>query len=190
IAAGLETLGDDYYATLARDYRARRDLLCRALVDAGFRCTPPQGAYYVLADFSSISPLPDDEFAVWLTKEIGVSPVPGSSFFSRPELGRRAPSSTPGARPARAATVLLRRETPARRAGGTAPPAARRSGRGGQSPPAPGAAPAPASRRSAPPRWRGRRRSAPREAVHRARRRTAAPRAGARCSRTRHTERW
>ena len=89
IAAGLETLGDDYYTTLAREYRARRDLLCRALVDAGFRCTPPQGAYYVLADFSSISPLPDDEFAVWLTKEIGVSPVPGSSFFSRPEPGRR-----------------------------------------------------------------------------------------------------
>jgi len=58
-------------------------------VDAGFRCTPPQGAYYVLADFSGISPLPDDEFSVWLTREIGVSPVPGSSFFSRPELGRR-----------------------------------------------------------------------------------------------------
>jgi len=89
IAVGLETLGDEYYATLAREYRARRDRLCRALVDAGFRCTPPQGAYYVLADFSSISPLPDDEFSVWLTREIGVSPVPGSSFFSRPELGRR-----------------------------------------------------------------------------------------------------
>jgi len=89
IAVGLETLDDDYYATLAREYRARRDLLCRALVDAGFRCTPPQGAYYVLADFSSVSPLPDDEFSVWLTKEIGVAPVPGASFFSRPELGRR-----------------------------------------------------------------------------------------------------
>src|ERR1051325_5479318 len=76
-------------APLARWIPPRRDLLCRALVDAGFRCTPPQGAYYVLADFSSISPLPDDEFAVWLTKEIGVSPVPGSSFFSRPEPGRR-----------------------------------------------------------------------------------------------------
>jgi aspartate/methionine/tyrosine aminotransferase len=89
IAVGLETLGDDYYETLARAYRARRDLLCRALVDAGFRCTPPQGAYYVLADFSAISPLPDDEFSYWLTKQIGVAPVPGSSFFSRPELGRR-----------------------------------------------------------------------------------------------------
>ena len=89
VAVGLETLGDDYYEALARAYRARRDLLCRALVDAGFRCTPPQGAYYVLADFSAISALPDDEFSYWLTQEVGVAPVPGSSFFGRPELGRR-----------------------------------------------------------------------------------------------------
>ena len=89
VAVGLETLGQDYYERLALDYRARRDLLCRALVDAGFRCTPPQGAYYVLADCSGVSELPDDEFSFWLTKEIGVAPVPGSSFFSRPELGRR-----------------------------------------------------------------------------------------------------
>ena len=89
VAVGLETLGADYYADLARDYRARRDLLCEALVGAGFRCTPPQGAYYVLADFSALSEQPDDAFARWLTAEIGVAPVPGSSFFSRPELGRR-----------------------------------------------------------------------------------------------------
>src|SRR5213594_3775349 len=89
VAVGLETLGDDYYERLAHEYRARRDLLCRALVDAGFRCTPPQGAYYVLADCSAVSDLADDAFSFWLTKEIGVAPVPGSSFFSRPELGRR-----------------------------------------------------------------------------------------------------
>src|SRR5437867_82662 len=89
VAVGLESLGDDYYERLAHEYRARRDLLCRALADAGFRCTPPQGAYYVLADCSAVSELPDDEFSFWLTKETGVAPVPGSSFFSRPELGRR-----------------------------------------------------------------------------------------------------
>ncbi len=89
VAVGLETLGDDYYTALARDYRARRDLLHGALVAAGFRCTPPQGAYYILADCSAISDLPDDQFAYWLTQEIGVAPVPGSSFYSRPELGRR-----------------------------------------------------------------------------------------------------
>ncbi|MBI3081569.1 MAG: aminotransferase class I/II-fold pyridoxal phosphate-dependent enzyme [Gemmatimonadetes bacterium] len=88
VAAALETLGPDYYTGLARDYRQRRDVLCGGLLEAGFRCTPPQGAYYVLADFSELSDLPDDEFSAWLTREIGVAPVPGSSFYSRAELGR------------------------------------------------------------------------------------------------------
>jgi aminotransferase len=89
VAAGLETLGREYYATLAEEYRRRRDVMYQALLAAGFRCTPPQGAYYILADFSALSDLPDDEFARWLAREIGVAPVPGSSFFSRPELGRK-----------------------------------------------------------------------------------------------------
>jgi len=89
VAVAIETLGRDFYKGLARDYRARRDLLCGALVAAGFRCTPPAGAYYVLTDFSALSDLPDDRFAEWLTTQHGVTPVPGSSFFSRPEMGRR-----------------------------------------------------------------------------------------------------
>jgi aminotransferase len=88
VAAALESLGPDYYEGLAREYRARRDVLCGGLLKAGFRCTPPQGAYYVLADFSGLSDLPDDEFSYWLTREAGVAPVPGSSFYSRAELGR------------------------------------------------------------------------------------------------------
>ena len=89
VAAALEQLGRDYYDNLACEYQARRDILHQGLVAAGFRCVPPQGAYYILADFSALSDLPDDEFSFWLTKEIGVAPVPGSSFFSRPELGRK-----------------------------------------------------------------------------------------------------
>jgi len=88
VAVAIETLGRDFYAGLARDYRARRDLLCGALVAAGFRCTPPAGAYYVMTDFSGLSRLPDDQFAEWLTVKHGVAPVPGSSFYSRPEMGR------------------------------------------------------------------------------------------------------
>ena len=49
---------------------------------------PPEGAYYILADFSGLSDLPDTEFAVWLSREIGVTPVPGSSFFHDPADGR------------------------------------------------------------------------------------------------------
>ncbi|HJS44686.1 MAG TPA: aminotransferase class I/II-fold pyridoxal phosphate-dependent enzyme [Gemmatimonadales bacterium] len=88
IAVGMETLGDDYYEGLARDYRRRRDILCAGLLKAGFRCQVPEGAYYVMADFSGISNLADDEFSKWLTAEHGVAPVPGSSFYSKAELGR------------------------------------------------------------------------------------------------------
>jgi len=88
VAVGMETLGDDYYEGLARDYKRRRDILCAGLLKAGFRCQVPEGAYYVMADFSDLSKLPDDKFAKWLTAEHGVASVPGSSFYSRPELGR------------------------------------------------------------------------------------------------------
>jgi aminotransferase len=87
IAAALEGLGRDYYEGLSAEYRERRDVLVPALREAGFACEAPAGAYYVLADFRALSDLPDDRFAFWLTREIGVAPVPGSSFFSRPELG-------------------------------------------------------------------------------------------------------
>jgi aspartate/methionine/tyrosine aminotransferase len=88
VAVALETLGDDYYDGLKRDYRRRRDILCAGLVKAGFKCQPPQGAYYVIANFADLSDLPDDRFAEWLTIEHGVATVPGSSFCSTPELGR------------------------------------------------------------------------------------------------------
>ena len=89
LAVGMETLGRDYYEGLARDYKRRREILCNGLLAAGFQCTPPQGAYYVMADFSALSHLPDNEFSKWLTAEHGVAPVPGSSFYSRAELGRK-----------------------------------------------------------------------------------------------------
>jgi aminotransferase len=74
VAVGLETLGPEYYDNLADEYRERRNLLCRGLLD--------------VADFTKISDKADDEFAAWLTSEIGVASVPGSSFFSDPERGR------------------------------------------------------------------------------------------------------
>jgi aminotransferase len=89
VAAGLETLGDGYYAGLVTEYGARRAALVPALQAAGFRCLPPSGAYYVLADFSGLSELDDDAFSRWLAREVGVAPVPGSSFFHERERGRK-----------------------------------------------------------------------------------------------------
>lgn len=88
LAVAMETLGRDYYDQLAHEYRARRDLVVGALQAAGFRCRAPEGAYYVLADFSALSDLPADEFARWLVIEGGVATVPGTSFFSDPALGQ------------------------------------------------------------------------------------------------------
>ena len=87
-AAGLESLGPEYYSELVEAYRARRDVLHSALVDAGFRCEKPQGAYYILADFSRLSDEPDHTFSMQLARDARVSPVPGSSFYSPTELGR------------------------------------------------------------------------------------------------------
>jgi aspartate/methionine/tyrosine aminotransferase len=89
VAAALEQLDDEFYRELARAYQRRRDTLYAALIDAGFRCTPPEGAYYILADFSGVADAADDTaFAVWLSREVGVTPVPGSSFFREGGEGR------------------------------------------------------------------------------------------------------
>ncbi|HET7585816.1 MAG TPA: aminotransferase class I/II-fold pyridoxal phosphate-dependent enzyme [Gemmatimonadaceae bacterium] len=101
-AAGAVGMAFDaaYYNALAMEYHTRRDLLAAGLADAGFRFTLPEGAYYILADFSAVAAaMPSDAhsgteigadtaFARWLTREIGVAPVPGSSFYHDPALGR------------------------------------------------------------------------------------------------------
>jgi aspartate/methionine/tyrosine aminotransferase len=91
-AVALEELGADYYSSLAASYRQRRDLLHEGLVGAGFRCTRPAGAYYILADYSALSDEVDQDFARRLTRGTrsvaGVASVPGTSFFHDPGVRR------------------------------------------------------------------------------------------------------
>ncbi len=88
--AGVAALGfpDSYYAGLAAGYRERRDTLLPALAEAGFRIHSPAGAYYVMTDIRDLTDEDDVTFARRLILDPGVAGVPGSSFFSRPELGR------------------------------------------------------------------------------------------------------
>jgi len=79
---------DSYYRTLASDYTVRRDLLLGGLRGVGFQCDAPRGAYYILADAAGLGCRDDVAFARRLIETVGVGAVPGSSFFSRPELGR------------------------------------------------------------------------------------------------------
>jgi len=87
VAAGL-ALGRPYFDGLSKEYRARRDLLVPALERAGFAPRTPEGAYYVLCDITPFGFDDDVAFAHWLVSTVGVAGVPGSSFYSEPELGR------------------------------------------------------------------------------------------------------
>lgn len=84
VVAGLE-LPDSYYAGLADEYAVRREILLGYLDRTGLDYTQPQGAYFVMLDVSPFGFESDVEFAHWMTKEIGVAPVPGSVFFHEPE---------------------------------------------------------------------------------------------------------
>jgi len=79
----------EYYKQQIRAYTHRRALIMEALQRAGFQARPPEGAYYVLADFGALGWKGDDvAFAHWLTKEVGVAVVPGSAFYEHTALGR------------------------------------------------------------------------------------------------------
>jgi aspartate/methionine/tyrosine aminotransferase len=88
--AGIAALGlpDDYYEVMRKEYAERRDLMLRVLDEVGFAADVPQGAYYVMADISSLGFDDDVATARHLVEDVRVASVPGSSFFSRPEVGR------------------------------------------------------------------------------------------------------
>ncbi|MGH9867903.1 MAG: pyridoxal phosphate-dependent aminotransferase [Candidatus Polarisedimenticolia bacterium] len=78
-----------YYDELRASYASKRDALSAACADAGLRVIPPQGAYYMLADISSLGLGSDVEASAFLLSRAGVSSVPGSSFYAEPSDGRR-----------------------------------------------------------------------------------------------------
>ncbi len=85
---------DRYYDDLAVEYQGKRDHIMQSLQSAGLICSQPDGAYYVMADISGLkSPaggqfVNDVEFVRHLIEKVGIAAVPGSSFFSQPELGK------------------------------------------------------------------------------------------------------
>lgn len=74
-----------YYDELAAEYGKSREILLGYLDQTGLSYTRPEGAYFVMVDISPFGYASDVEFAYWMTREIGVAPVPGSSFFAHPE---------------------------------------------------------------------------------------------------------
>jgi aminotransferase len=86
-AVALE-LPAQFYVDLRADYERKRAYLLGALESVGFGCSCPEGAYYIMADIRPVSSLADTDFARYLISEVGVAPVPGSSFYNTADLGR------------------------------------------------------------------------------------------------------
>jgi aspartate/methionine/tyrosine aminotransferase len=82
---------DRYYEQVRTDYHQRRERMMSILEQTGFTARPPEGAYYVLADFSAWKFTGDAEaFTRHLITEVGVAVVPGTAFYySDPTLGDR-----------------------------------------------------------------------------------------------------
>ena len=78
---------ESYYQELKKTYTKKRDYFLKGLDEIGLKHTTPQGTYFVLVDISEFLELEqfkgmnDLEFSEWMTINIGVAPVPGSSFF-------------------------------------------------------------------------------------------------------------
>ena len=87
--AGLE-MPASYYEELQALYTEKRDHFLAGLDRVGLKHNVPQGTYFVMIDISDFLALPqfkgwtDLQFCEWMIREVGVSAVPGSSFFREP----------------------------------------------------------------------------------------------------------
>lgn len=73
--------GDEYYEMLQEKYTHKRDIFLNGLKEIGLDFYSPQGTYFVMVDISKFKRKSDYDFCVELSQKIGVTPVPGSSFF-------------------------------------------------------------------------------------------------------------
>ncbi len=79
-----------YYEGLQQLYTQKRQFFLDGLDRLGIPHNVPQATYYVMVDISAWLTLPqfagwsDLAFCEWMTEQIGVAAVPGSSFFREP----------------------------------------------------------------------------------------------------------
>ena len=73
------------YLELPTFYQRKRDLFRSGLQSSRFTLLPADGTFFQCVDYSQISSLPEAEFAIWLTSEIGVAAIPISAFYQQPK---------------------------------------------------------------------------------------------------------
>jgi aspartate/methionine/tyrosine aminotransferase len=82
VAEGLNR-GDEIYSQLISEMNVGRSILREGLNKIGFNVLPCEGTYFLIADYSKLSPAVDDvEFCKTLTSQAKVTAIPLSPFYS------------------------------------------------------------------------------------------------------------
>ena len=80
-AAEFLNLGTDYFDTLCKEYKQKRDLLCSMLKGSKYKFIPCQSTWFQIVDCSEVSKLSDKDFALELCEKYGVAVFPMSVYY-------------------------------------------------------------------------------------------------------------
>eukprot|EP01010_Urceolus_cornutus_P004329 NODE_665_length_1443_cov_278.195839_g503_i0.p1 GENE.NODE_665_length_1443_cov_278.195839_g503_i0~~NODE_665_length_1443_cov_278.195839_g503_i0.p1 ORF type:complete len:466 (+),score=119.98 NODE_665_length_1443_cov_278.195839_g503_i0:84-1400(+) len=83
-AISVLTRDTEWFRAMPKESYDRLRIILPALQAAGFQVTMPQGAYYVLADYSKVPLLQGKapmDAAMTLIRDCGLTPVPGDNFY-------------------------------------------------------------------------------------------------------------
>ncbi len=83
-------MDEKFYRDMPNSYANKCQVLTEAIRSIGFNVTPPEGSYYLFADYTNVPALkgmsPMDA-AIYLIKEVGVATVPGDNFYALGNAG-------------------------------------------------------------------------------------------------------
>jgi methionine transaminase len=74
---------ENHYLELPAFFQQKRDYFRSALEQSRFKLLPCYGSYFQSATFEDITDEKDSDFALRLTKEIGVAAIPTSAFYTK-----------------------------------------------------------------------------------------------------------
>lgn len=83
VAAAEYLKNEQHYLGLSEFFQQKRDHFREGMKQSRFELLPTYGSYFQLAKYDRITEESDADFAIRLTKEIGVATIPVSGFYSK-----------------------------------------------------------------------------------------------------------
>ena len=80
---------NDFYREIGKTYWKKCEILMAALRRVGFQVTPPEGSYYLFANYRQVTALQDlspMDATLFLLTKVGVASVPGDNFYQVGEI--------------------------------------------------------------------------------------------------------